>query len=153
MATTNGAARQIEKRTLHFDLSHTRIGADHTLHLGGRRYVLKPHTATSRALYRAQRRMLSHVPDQRLTHYLEDIEFPADAVQTFYITHPNEKPEGLPSLSLTAIHLPQQALHRLTLTVDQPGALYASKARRLGLGLSAAGPDPAEPKDLAAPPP
>jgi hypothetical protein len=148
MATTSSAARPLERRTLHLDLAHTRRGAEHTLHLGGRRYALKPHTETTRALYRAQRPMLSHVPDQRLTHYLEDIDFPADAVQSFYITHPNERPGGLPRLSLMAIHVPQQVLHRLTLTVDQPGALYASKARHLGRGRGAAGPGPAQSEDL-----
>jgi hypothetical protein len=149
MVTTNGAIRPLERRTLHLDLSRTRRDAEHTLHLGGRRYTVRPHTETTRALYRGQRPMLSHVPDQRLTHYLEDVEFPADAVQSFYITHPDERPGGLPRLSLMAIHVPQQVLHRLTLTVDQPGALYASKARRLGLSFGAAGPASARSKDLA----
>jgi hypothetical protein len=149
MATTNGATRPLERRTLHLDLSHTRRGAEHTLHLGGRRYTLKPHTEATRAFYRGQRAILALVPDERLTHYLEDIEFPADAVQSFYITHPDGRPDALPRLSLMAIHLPQQTLHRLTSTVDQPGALYASKARRLGLGLGAAGPGPVQSKDLA----
>jgi hypothetical protein len=149
MATTNSATRQLETRTLHFDLSHARAGAEHTLHLGVRRYALKPHTDATRTQFRAQRRMLSHIPDPRLTHYLEDIEFPADAVQSFYITHPHERPGGLPRLSLMAIHVPQPALGRLTMTVHEPGALYASKARRLGLSLTAAGPTQATPQDLA----
>ena len=146
---TTPTPRPTEKRTLHFDLSHTRSGAEHTLHLGARRHLLKPHTDATRQQHRASRRLLAHIPDERLTHYLEDIDFPTNAVQSFYITHPHEKAGGLPRLSLMAIHLPQQSLHRLTLAVHQPGALYARKAARLGLSAGPAGPSPAESKDLA----
>ncbi|MFO1432002.1 MAG: hypothetical protein U1F76_17980 [Candidatus Competibacteraceae bacterium] len=111
--------------------------------------MLKPHTDATRRQYRASRRILAHIPDKRLTHYLEDIEFPANAVQSFYITHPHEKDGGLPRLSLMGIHLPRQSLHRATLAVHRPGALYSSKATSLSLGASLAGPDPVEPKDLA----
>ena len=94
--------------------------------------------------------MLAVVPDERLTHYLEEVDFPETAVQSFYVTHPHEQPNGLPRLSLMAIHVPQQALQRLTLPVHQPGALYVGKARRLGLDGGPAGPRPAEPvMDLA----
>ena len=138
-----------ERRTLHFDLSHTRPGAEHALHAGGRRHVLKPHTDTTRGRYRTTLRVLAVVPDERLTHYLEEVDFPETAVQSFYVTHPHEQPNGLPRLSLMAIHVPQQALQRLTLPVHQPGALYVGKARRLGLDGGPAGPRPAEPMDLA----
>jgi len=141
--------RPTERRTLHFDLSHTRPGAEHTLHAGGRRHVLKSHTDTTRRRHRATLRVLAVVPDERLTHYLEAVDFPETAVQSFYVTHPHEQPNGLPRLSLMAIHVPQQALQRLTLPVRQPGALYVTKAKRLGLDGGPAGPRPAEPMDLA----
>ena len=124
-------SRPIEQRTLHFDLSHTRPGVEHTLHVGARHHLLKPHSDATRQRHRASCRVLAHILDEGLTHYLEDIEFPANAVQSFYITHPHEQAGGLPRLSLMAIHLPQQALQRLTLPVHQPGALYANKAARL----------------------
>ena len=92
-------SRPIEQRTLHFDLSHTRPGVEHTLHVGARRHLLKPHTDATRQRHRASCWLLAHIPDKRLTHYLEDIEFPANAVQSFYITHPHEKAGGLPRLS------------------------------------------------------
>ena len=149
MATGGRATRPVERRTLHFNLSHTVPDAQHTLHLGGRRYTLRSHTNATRAHYRMRQGLLGYVPDNRLTHYLEEVEFPADAVQSFYVTYPSKKPDGPPHLSLMSIHVPQEALDRLILTVDRPGVLYASKARRLGLGLNTAGPGPAKPKDLA----
>ena len=70
-------------------------------------------------------------------------------MQSFYVTHPHEKPNRHPCLSLAGIHVPRLGLQGLTLAVDQPGALYVAKARRLGLDVRPAGPGPVEPPDLA----
>lgn len=138
---TTIASRSTELRTLHFDLSHTRPGAVHTLHLGAKRYPLTGHDQESRARFRQATRVLAHVPDEKLTHYVEDLSFPSDSVQSFYITHPGEDPQALPRISLFSLHVPLATLERRDKSV-QSGSLYASKAARFG---SANGNPPLQP--------
>ncbi len=113
-----------EPRTIHFDLSHTRPELEHTLHLGGKKVLLKAHTVATRNTHRQKSPWLQAVPDAMVTHYIEEHDFPADAVQTYYVTHKHPKSE-IPMLSTFGIHIPQSALGRAS------AALYAAKAKRI----------------------
>lgn len=131
------STRPREKRTLHFDLSHTAPGVTHTLHIGTRRYDLVAHTEETRKQHRTAQTALRHVPDQRLTHYMDAIELPGDAVQSYYVTHPHGRTGALPRLSLLGIHVPSAALDKVGRPLSKPGALNACKLRRLGLSAEA----------------
>src|ERR1043165_9857416 len=67
------SSRRVLFRSLHFDLSHSPPGVVHTLHLGGKKYTLAPHTPQTRAALREKNRLLQNVPDARLTHHLVDV--------------------------------------------------------------------------------
>lgn len=76
-----------ERRTLHFDLSHAamvepRLQVHRSAH---HRALLTAHTAASRTLARAADPGLGPVPDAALTHYVVDVDLPADALQTVWV--------------------------------------------------------------------
>ena len=80
--TPSAGAR--ERRTLQFDLSHNgALGEARLMVLNSRSYraLLQPHTAASRARFRQLTPELNSVPDANLTHYVEDVDLPADALQ------------------------------------------------------------------------
>src|SRR5271165_6911677 len=91
-----------ENRTLHFNLSGSPSGVEHTLHLGGRRFTLKAHDDATRAFHRRQIPLLNHVPDHRLTHYAENVTARTGAIQSYYVNHPPKVGE-FPVLSMAGI--------------------------------------------------
>lgn len=126
------ATRQTELRTLHFDLSHSPPGVTHTLHLGGRRHTLAPHTAQTRAAHREKNRLLQRVPDHRLTHYMPDVPVLSGAIQSYYVTHP-PKVGPRPNLALMGIMVPKEVAKLAHRRHGMSRGLYNAKARRLGL--------------------
>ena len=125
--------RKKERRTLHFDLSGSPAGVQHTMHIGGRRIALEPHTDETRARYREKNGLLQKVPDARLTHHAPDVDTFADALQSYYVTHPPAK-GAHPNLALAGILVPKAHLrraHRLLGGVHN--GPYNGKLRRLGV--------------------
>ena len=122
-----------ENRTLHFDLSGSPSGVEHTLHLGSRSFTLKAHNDATRAMYRQQVPLLNHVPDHRLTHYAEDVTARTTAIQSFYVNHPHNG-EEFPVLSLAGILVPKSVARWAHQHHGLETGLYSSKVRRLGLG-------------------
>jgi len=99
-----------ERRTLQFDLSHNgAVGDARLLALNSASYRarLKPHTAVSRRRFRATTPELNAVPDAKLTHYLEDVDLPADALQLVTILTTSA---GKPALAGAFISIPTSVL-------------------------------------------
>jgi hypothetical protein len=97
-----------ESRTMNFDLSDAPI-QEPTLRLANSRHHgarLLAHTDHTRSLQRQSNPTLAGVPDHRLTHYLEDVDVPANALQlgAIYGTHPATKS---PVLAAHFLHVPR----------------------------------------------
>ena len=109
-----GETADRELRTLHFDLSHVDPQAEYTLHVvrsSRNGAALVRHTDETRALCRADNSLLQQIPDEQLTHFVEDVDFPSDAIQQWWVT--TTSPNGPPAVVTTHIHVPQQASNSL----------------------------------------
>lgn len=96
---------------LNFDLSASAV-ADPRLHVARSKHdgsALKRHDAASRARHRQLNSMLSAVPDDNLTHYLEDVDLPADALQLVAVRGVDPATGG-PVLASHFLHVPKAAL-------------------------------------------
>src|SRR4029453_11905322 len=94
-------ARPREQHTLDFDFSFAPL-RDLVLHVHNSLSDLAPiveHTAESRARHRELNPALADVPDERLTHYIEDVDLPSDALQHLWVTgsdtEDNTAPAGM----------------------------------------------------------
>jgi hypothetical protein len=92
----SGPAAGREQRTIFFNFAH--LGSaetTHYLYAGGRKHLLtavadKPHVLQQA---RAANEFLRSVPDDRITHHVESVEFTTEAVTLAYLTS-NESPES-----------------------------------------------------------
>ena len=84
----SGGERPRETHDLDFDLSRgdVREATLHLLNSSSNAAKLIPHDEQSRARHRADNPALADVPDALLTHYLDDVDLPADALQLFWVT-------------------------------------------------------------------
>src|SRR4051794_2060065 len=85
--------RPVERRTLHFDLSHLEPSVDYTLHACLEEHPLRAHTAETLGNARAAVPLLRALPDQRLTHFAE-LNLPSDAVALLSVTTPGAAGSG-----------------------------------------------------------
>ncbi len=102
--------RAREQRTLHFDFSFASLHDLRLQAIGSQSHQapLLEHTAESRALARQSNPSLADVPDERLTHYIEDVDLPADALQHLWVT--GSDTEDNAALAVMHIHVPAAAL-------------------------------------------
>ncbi len=102
-----------ERRTLHFDLSHVETNAEFTLQIPRSRsnhMRLTRHTAATRACYRRDNPILRQMPDERLTHYAEDVDLPAEAIQHWWVSTPvTVGQDSVNAVVSTHIHIPSSA--------------------------------------------
>lgn len=99
-----------ERRTLHFDLSHNDPIGDAflvVLNSASYRARLQPHDAASRQRFRESTPELRYVPDDELTHYLANVDLPADALQLVTVIG---TANGEPALLGAYIHIPTSTL-------------------------------------------
>lgn len=96
--------------TLHFDLSFVYDSAPIKLHVGTGRMPLVAHTPDSLNRFRQDNSALRLIPDNRITHYVEDVALPEEYVQLLLVTTPS-KIEGakLDTMLLSMVHIPQSA--------------------------------------------
>ncbi len=100
-----------ERRTLHFDLSHNGVLTDARLVVSNSASYLarlRAHDAASRRRFRDRTPELEAVADANLTHYLEDVDLPADALQM--ITVLGTTSTGSPALAGAYINIPAATL-------------------------------------------
>lgn len=82
---SSAGASSTELRTYYFDLSNAIPNADHYLVAGSTRYPLSPVTQAQLDAVRAVEPQLQQVADSRITHGVQNIPLPANAIQLLYI--------------------------------------------------------------------
>lgn len=99
-----------ETRTLHFDLGFVPADRPLTLKVGTRRHTLLAHTPESLTRARQSNRALALLPDERISHYVADVDLPGDLAQLLMVTAPSAV-EGatLDTLVLCCLHVPEAA--------------------------------------------
>src|SRR5262249_49086516 len=70
------------------------------------------HTAESRAKHRALNPALADIPDERLTHYIEDVDVPSDALQHLWVT--GSDASGGAAVAPSTTHVPAAARQATT---------------------------------------
>ena len=106
------SSRITEKVTLHFDLSHCPPDQDFSLGALGLKHSLTRHTPETLSRFSKTNKALALLSDDnqsRVTHFVEDVELPADAVGVHLVTYPNKDPNKIPELALPFIHIPTAA--------------------------------------------
>lgn len=95
---------------LHFDLHFAPGDIEAKLHVGSQRIPLVRHTAASRQRHRLENAALRNLPDDRITHYVEDVQLPTDYVQHLLVTAPSPTQGAkLDTLLFSKIYVPRQA--------------------------------------------
>src|SRR5262249_49343926 len=103
-------ARPRERRTLDFDFSLAPLSELQLLAFGSQshRAPILEHTADSRARHRQLNAALNDVPDERLTHYIEDVDLPSDALQLIWVTGEDAN-SGEAVVAVMHVHAPTAA--------------------------------------------
>lgn len=99
--------RPRERRTLNFDFSFGNLRDVHLVAVNSpsNGAAILAHTAASRAKVRQQNAALAEVPDEHLTHYVEDVELPADALQLI-MARGVDADSGAAALAALYVHVP-----------------------------------------------
>ena len=127
-------AQPRERRTLHFDFSFSSLHELRLQAIGSQSHQapILEHTAESRARSRQLNSALADIPDEHLTHYIEDVDVPADALQHLWVA--GSDADGGGAVAVMHIHVPAAARQ-----AAQQRALAAGGGDRVGRG----GPAPA----------
>jgi hypothetical protein len=103
----SGGESGMELRTYYFDLSHTDSRRQFELVSGAKVIPLKPLTKEGIAKARADNPLLRFVEDRHITHVIENVEFPSDAVGLCWVLgYLPEESGGEWSLPLMFYHIP-----------------------------------------------
>lgn len=113
--TPTPVARPRERRTLHFDFSFgdvrdVRLVVANSQSNGA---PLVAHTTASRARARQQNPQLNAVPDAHLTHFVADVDLPADALQSLQAVGVDAA-TGESAVAAMYVHVPTQAARAAT---------------------------------------
>ena len=116
------------------------------LHVHGspsHRAPILEHTAESRARHRELNPALADVPDERLTHYIEDVDLPSDALQHVWVTgaHADSGEDVVAGLHIHAPAAARLAAHRRALAA---GGEPRRSATALAYGIGRSAPPQAE---------
>jgi hypothetical protein len=137
-------ARSSEQRTLHFALPFVPGDLEIKLHVGGQRHLLQRHTTATLSAARQVNRALRLLPEDQVTHFVPDLQLPADQAQLLLVSFPLPlRPippiQRLPILLLVKLHVPQNAVRtvlerkrceRHDLPVSAPGPARGRRAGR-----------------------
>jgi hypothetical protein len=93
------------------------LSPDREFSLGalGRKHTLTRHTPETFSRHSQANKALALIPEaqrSRVTHFVEEVELPADAVGIHLVTYPNKDPNSIPELALAFIHIPIAAKRR-----------------------------------------
>ncbi|MFS0756871.1 twin-arginine translocation signal domain-containing protein [Noviherbaspirillum sp. 1P10PC] len=140
---SSDSARTMEERTLFFNLSHLGSAPDtHVLHIAGKRFPLTPVADAPHVLARASQTNAflndANVARQ-ITHHVESMSLPADAVMLAYLTSMEDPDKGTWQMNMIHLVLPTQAHQRAyaTISAGATGA-FPHSAKRMRYGLPAA---------------
>lgn len=127
-----------ESRHLHFDLSDAPVANPTLFALRSRHHglALKVHDGASRARHRALNSALAAVADEKLTHYFDDADLPAEALQSVMVMGTDPSTGG-PVLAGVHIHAPRAAMEVVASRAAERGAAILHSAKREYYGLTA----------------
>jgi len=109
-AENTGGERSVQVSSVHhFDLAHSDPELEHTLVVGTKRYPLVRHDEETRNQARDGDDFITGVPDKNLTHYAENVVFPADGPQLYQV-HATDPGAELPVVALFGLHLPTSGI-------------------------------------------
>lgn len=139
------SSRATERVTLHFDLSQDPADRAYTVSALGRRYPLWRHTPETFARHSQANKALALIPKAqrgRVTHFVEDLELPADGVGIYLVTYPSTDPSSIPELALAFVHVPTAAKrsHFRRTRKGSEQAPHASALTHFGISLDAHSP-------------
>jgi hypothetical protein len=128
-----------ETRTLFFNLAHEKSSANKMYFLigGGNKIQLTSNSAASHVLAnaRATNTLLRAVPDDQITHYVENAVFSESAVTLCRVISPIDESAGTWSLSMLYLHIPDTGAAYAFAQAPKPLTLSAKRDR---YGISAA---------------
>ena len=120
--------RPTETVTLHFDLSHLgHLPSDQefTLKALGERTTLRRHDADTLREHSRRNLALAALPEdqlQRLTHFVEDVELPADAVGFHWVGYPSTRLGAVSDeIAVVFQHVPAEAVRRAVRAMRRDG--------------------------------
>ena len=120
--------RPTETVTLHFDLSHLGhlpADQDFTLKALGQRTTLRRHDANTLREHSQRNLALAALPEdqlQRLTHFVEDVELPADAVGFHWVGYASTRPGAVSEeIAVVFQHVPGEAVRRAVRAMRRDG--------------------------------
>jgi hypothetical protein len=122
-----------EKRTLFLNLAHEKqANARYFLIGGGRKYSFSsmadaPHVLAQARLDNA---FLRGVPDDQITHFIEDAVFAADSVTLCHVGAPIDESAGTWSMSMAYLHIPGNGASHAFAQLRAP--LVSAKRERYG---------------------
>jgi hypothetical protein len=147
-------ARPKETKHLHFDLSHYPNHDDFTLRVGARKHPLRPHSAETRSAAGASNALLGRIHPDRLTHFVEGVELPADAPVMLRVTSSKlPAAANIDTLAIAAIHIPTESRNKALIErwkrEDAAGLPLTPHPKLEAMGVKAPSPDasPAEKED------
>jgi hypothetical protein len=142
-------ARSYEQRTLHFALPFVREDAEIKLHVGRARHVLQRHTTATLTAARQINRALRLLPDHQVTHFVPNLQLPADQAQLLLVSTTSRRPGArLPTLLLTKLHVPKDAIRRVLEHEREKGTTRRPDPALLAAGVEDDGTDPELPIDV-----
>lgn len=122
--------RSTETVTLHFDLSHLDHLPDDqefSLKALGRSVKLRRHDQASLRAHRQRNLAVAALPDAQLpllTHYVEEVELPSDAVGFHWVGYPSTRPGAVSDeIAVVFQHVPQEAVRRAVRAMRRDGSL------------------------------
>lgn len=125
-----------ERLAFHFDLTLTAPPRDYVVETGLGRYPLTAHTPQSRAHHRSRNRALALLSSNeldRLTHFSEDVDVPADVARVIRVVAA-EDGANIPRLALMTIYIPRDARHRyLESRLEKEGLVFPPKLSAYGV--------------------
>ncbi len=113
-----------------------------TLHANGREYAIRAHSSETLGAHRSKNSALAVIPQSHLfgvTHFVENVELPSDAVGLYYVTQPARDPGALiGDMVVAGLHIPRQSR-----AIAARRRLRENQRRRLPAVLAQLGVNPA----------
>ncbi|WP_127529493.1 NHL repeat-containing protein [Paenibacillus kobensis] len=102
------------KHDFHFDLQHVDAEGEYTLQIGLRDYPLKRHNEDSIMKTRSNRPFYRFIPEDRLTHYADELELPSDLVGLMTVTQKVQVDGQLLDLPVAmSVHIPDVSFQKM----------------------------------------
>lgn len=140
----NRPLRPRETHTFHFDIGFpVADGETFHLHTGLGVVTVLPHTPDTLARFKAANPVLAALPEHtlaKITHFVENVELPADVARVLRLTEAVPGPDGgLPTLVGSMVHVPAAALrrHRAKRIAKVRARRQHARLDHLGLGAPA----------------